>query len=471
MQSFTEVAKLCNEWLKQPPESFTEHQKHFALEFLSQLEWEDLAAIDMAKTALPCNSYLMRVDGEPVIAGHFLTPGALEPPSSVLDRGLDFCQCTRLLVNGTRKLSVPYAFISDFGRSYLYDTSSEELLLFADSPEFFARDMAAELMGTAIKEGELDEVRRSPRSAVSRSLREWRARWDSEIGKRIEQNEDESVLIIDRLLILRFLFDADIAKCSKWSLRGRFSKVVEMAFRKRGRGCGEALTGIFHDIWFQWKAEFFKPTPILDELLQDDQFTARLLQEFTLLSKTKFTIPCVLESFNYGDAMEKARVRIVPEPNELRERQIASQSPRNAEEAHVSIDVVDEGYRAIVHWFDKLVEAYDRQGLHYDAARTNHSSGAHPADLFAWSELDAKAPSGIRDKFQRAIEKGLAVYVLTPRQYRTARLILYLHLIEQYAQSRTPFTEFPLIEAAIRERPKNFDTQRGGAHQAMGFDS
>lgn len=469
MQSFEKLTKMCNGWLNLPVHEFAEHQKQFALELLAQLDWDNLAAINMAKTALPANSYLMRLEDNPLIAAHILTPGTLEPPTSVLNNSLDYCQCTRLLVNGTRKLNVPYAFITDFARSYLYDTDTEELLISADSPEFFARDMAVELIGPAIKDGELDEIRRSPRSAVARSLREWRARWDDQIAEQSGQSEEEAALTIDRLLVLRFLFDADIARSSKCNLRAQFSKVIEAAFRTSGAGCGEALLSLFQDIWLQWKAEIFRPGKATDDLLKDDALTCQLLREFTLLSKSKFTLSTVLESFNYGDAMEKARVRIVPEPDELRDVLVAGQSLQTVEDTRVYVDAVDEGYRAILHWFDELVQSYDRLGLHYDSTRTQEQSKAHPADLFAWSELDAKEPSGIRDKFQRAIEKGLVVYVTTPRQYRTARMLLYLHLIDHYAESHISFVEFPQIESSIQERPRNLNTGANPPNQEAYF--
>ena len=48
-------------------------------------------------------------------------------------------------------------------------------------------------------------------------------------------------------------------------------------------------------------------------------------------------------------------------------------------------------------------------------------------DLFAWSEMDAQRPLALGDKLTHAVERGLVVYCATPRQRRTARLLLYLH--------------------------------------------
>ena len=75
-------------------------------------------------------------------------------------------------------------------------------------------------------------------------------------------------------------------------------------------------------------------------------------------------------------------------------------------------------------------------------------------DLFEWSEIDASRPQALTDRFQFAAEKGLLVYYTTPRQFRTSRLMIYLHLISRYEQSKMRFTQFPAVESALQPRPK-----------------
>src|SRR5690606_15699538 len=147
------------------------------------------------------------------------------------------------------------------------------------------------------------------------------------------------------------------------------------------------------------------------KLFADERFGNALAREFALLSRGKFSIPVILESFNYGDAQEKMRVRIVPEHDETRDRYLATQTAASVDHLRVEVDLLEEGYRAVGHWFDKLVRTYERIGL---------ESGAAPAlppregeDLLAWSERDAGLPDAARDPYRFAIEQGLRVLYAT----------------------------------------------------------
>lgn len=467
MSSAIEITRLCEAWWERLSDSTKADHQQYAAQFLSILGWTELTPINTTSgdTALSSVSFVLRGGAQSAVAAHFMMPGSLEPPMSLVERGLDFCEGTRLLVNGTRKLNVGYAFITDLFRSYLYDAQTDELLVHADSPEGFNHELAGILSKSAIERGSLEEIRRIPRSASARQLREWCHRWCETLVNESGQPKDVAFLAIDRLLVLRFLFDHDILKRSGWRLRKRFSDVVAKAFSHEPHDCGHGLTTLFHDIWFDWKAELFRPVPALDAALEEDRITGPMLKEFALLSKTKFTIATILESFNFGEAMEKARVRLVPEPDEERAAYVAKQSMSTVDEAHIEVDVLEEGYRAIFYWFDQMVALYGRLGMEFDTRAYHGSAAQGDMDLFAWSELDANRPGALRDKFQHVVEKGLTVLYASPRQYRTARLLLYLHLISRYKATQQRFTQFPPIESVFKERPVLLDSEKKFIYQ------
>jgi hypothetical protein len=387
-------------------------------------------------------------------------PGSLEPPGLLVERGLDFCESTRLLVNSARRLNIGYVFITDFQRSYFYDVQLDELLLYADSPRIFEGCMPSVLSRAAIERGALEELRRAPRSQSARQLREWCHHWLDTVQARLPGVDQHAPVLIDRLLVLRYLFDHDILKRSGWRLRQRFSDLVAMAFGPNKQGCGKALSVLFHDIWVDWKAELFRPIPDLDAVLEDDGIVSPLLKEFALLSKSKFTIATILESFNYGEASEKARVRLVAEENEEREHYLAKQTAETVDEARIEIDVLEEGYRAIFKWFDRLVQVYEYVTATFEHERCTRVSPEEDMDLFAWSAADADRPDALKDRIQHVVEHGLCVLYVTPRQYRTARLMIYLHLISCYEQTKQRFTRFPSIESMFEKRPVLLDSEK-----------
>jgi hypothetical protein len=462
MRTESDIARLCETWWGQLAHSNKAEHQHFVQDFLALLGWQKARPVECkGKTAeLTTASYLLRAGAQTSLAAHFVVPGQLEPPAVVVERGLDFCETTRLLVNVSRSVQVDYVFITDLYRSYLYDCRTDELLLYANGPSDFDRDFSDVFSRAGIERGCLEEIRRQPRSVAARQLREWATRWAGALAAEAGTSVEEAGLIIDRLLVVRYLFDHDILRRAGWRIKKRFSDVVQMAFEGHGSGVGATLCGLFHDMWFDWKADLFAAHPGFDAALSKDALAVPLLREFALLSSTKFSIGTILESFNYGDATEKARVRMVPDHDEERETHLHKQTLETVDEVRLTVDLTEEGYRAIFYWFDRLTALYQRLETEFDHQTFRERSRSGDLDLFSWSQIDAHRPAALTDRYQHAVEKGLSLYYLTPRQYRTSRLMLYLHLIGRYEQSKQPFTQFPRIEDALQKRPVNLDSKR-----------
>ncbi len=457
-----DIKKLCESWWEKVADTTKSEQHRFAERFLALLGWEEAAPIALPGEAarLGTVSYLLRAGSHDSLAAHFVMPGALEPPSNVIERGLDFCETTRSLVDATRFLHVSYAYVTDLFRSYLYDVRAEELILYADSPAQFQQEFGDILARADIERGALEEVRRQPRSATARQLREWGHRWRRALMAESEASEEVAEQAIDRLIVLRYLIEHDILKRAGWRLQKRYQDLIRAASGARPEGCGKRIVALFHDIWFDWKADIFAHAPIIDAVLERDQIAAPLLREFSMLSRAKFTIATVLESFNYGEAAEKARVRMIPEETEERNHLLAKQTLDTIDEMQIAIDLAEEGYRSIFHWFDRLIALYEHLDRAYEARQTHAAPVPRDIDLFAWSAEDAKRPHALSDKCVHAAEKALVVYWTTPRQYRTARLLLYLHLISRYEQGKQRFPRFPQLEKALVERPRILDSDR-----------
>ena len=462
MESAVEITRLCAAWQEQLSVSTRHDQQRYAEQFLTLLGWGESRAVDVATkdASLSSVSYILRSGSEGGVIAHFTMPGSLESPGSLVERGLDFCESTRLLVNGARRLNIGYAFITDFQRSYLYDVQLDELLLHADSPQIFEGCMPSVLSRAAIERGALEELRRAPRSQSARQLQVWCHHWLDTVQARLPGVDQHAPVLIDRLLVLRYLFDHDIMKRPGWRLRQRFSDLVAMAFGPNTRGCGKALSVLFHDIWVDWKAELFQPIPDLDAVLEADGIAGPMLREFALLSKSKFTIATILESFNYGEASEKARVRLVADDNEEREHYLAKQTADMIDETRLEVDVLEEGYRAIFKWFDRLLQQYEYLSVAFDRERTTRALPEEEMDLFSWSAADADRPQALKDRIHHVVEQGLCILYANPRQYRTARLMMYLHIICCYEQTKQRFTRFPAVEAMFEKRPTLLESEK-----------
>ncbi len=461
-ESSQDITKLCESWWAKLADSNKAEQQRYAEEMLKLLGWPAPEPFELDAPSLHGThvSYLLRLETQPTLMACFVMPGALEPPSALAERGLDFCETTRRVVDATRAAKTPYVLITDLNRSYLYDVRNDELLLYADTPSDFDEELT-EIVGRAgFEQNAMSDVRRPPRSYAARQLREWRQYWRRQLcAESPLLHEDTAALVVDRLILTGILFDREVLGRPYQGLKKRFDSLMVQVFDREITGCGKELNALFDRFWRNSKAEIFAPTAPLQEILERDRITIPLLREFALLSRSKFGIATILESFNYGEPPEKARVRMVPEVNKEREHYLATRTLNTIDESQIALDIQDEGYRTIFYWFDKVVSLYERLGVEFDA-QERQQPVQEDLDLFAWAELDSSRPKALTDKYAHAASHGLTIYYASPRQLRTARLMLYLHLINSYQRDKLRFADFPNLDNTFKPRPRVLDSDR-----------
>ena len=448
--SASEIAKICESWWGRLADSSKVEQRAYVMKLLALLDW-DLPIPFSPKPAaerLNALTYLLRADGQTTIAAYFLMPGALDAPSNVMEKGLDYCHTTKALMQESRSPNINYVLISDLYRTYFYDAHTDELLLHADDPASFNRQVAEYLKHGRVARGALEEIRREPRSTVARRLREWRERWKRALGEYHHVPENALDVLMDRLMVIRVLFQHDILRRTRCRLEERFMELSAegvMGNTRARRECGGKLVRLFHDMWLDWRTDIFAPLPALDGLLEDNDLVAPLLSECMLLSRAKFSIATILESFNCGDPTEKMRVRMVPDDNEDRDFYLSKQTLETIDETRIEIDIHEEGYRAIFHWLDKLIDLYDRISLDFEAKAHRETLQHNVVDLFAWSALDSKRPDACADRIGHACAQGLRIRCNNERQLRIARLLLTLHLVYLCHSRQHPLDYLPAI--------------------------
>ena len=460
--SSLEITRLCEAWRDRIADASRIDQGRYAEELLRLLGWDQPLPFSPKEgaEALSAAPYLLRAAGQTSVGAYFVMPGTLEPPSALAGRGLDYCVATRVLTDEARSLNVNYVLITDLYRSYLYEVPSDELLLFADDPKTFNAIFTPVLKKSEMERGALEEVRRPPRSEVARKLRDWSQRWIETIAAYGQISEDCASLAVDRLLVIRHLFDRDILRRTKGRLQQRFMDLTDRAWEHRSEGTGRQLVKLFHDMWLDWRIDLFEATLEIDQVLEMDNIAVPLLKECSLLSNAKFNFATILESFNDGDPAEKMRVRLVPDTNEEREAYLNRQNLDTVDEARLEIDLLEDGYRAIFHWFDKVVALYERLAIDFELKSDRENPEPEEMDLFAWSERNAHRPEACTGHMAYACERGFGIYYNSPRQYRIARLMLTLHLISRYHETRQAIDTFPSLRNVLVQRPKVLSADR-----------
>ncbi len=130
------------------------------------------------------------------------------------------------------------------------------------------------------------------------------------------------------------------------------------------------------------------------------------------------------------------------------------------ESSFIELDVADEGYRTITHWFDELIRTFERLHIEYETVGKKAQQPSDDMDLFGWSERDSLVPLSFTDTINHAAEHCVTIFCSSPRQFRTARLIMHLHLIDKFAQSSARFHGFPNLGTAFKRRPNVLEADR-----------
>ena len=457
-----DIQRLCESWWRELANVARDEYRQFAVQFLGLHGWHKPSLVKTRGTSqkTAALSFLVHDSGPAPFAAHFVPRGVIDPPKTLIDDGLDFCPATRALASDSQALGVQYAFITDLFKSYLYDVQTEELLLHANTPEDYVTEFGELLTEGAVSNGSLEEVRRQPRSFAARQLREWMQRWCDTLTMNWGVPEDTILLFMDRLIVLRYVLEHGMIDLPGWCEAKPLADILNRMARGASIGCGAEVIALFHHVARTWDATLFDRDESLEALFGQDEVAGPLLQEFGMLSKGKFDTAIVLEQFNYGDATEKARVRMIPEEDPERSTVLGRQRPGTIDKMNLELDVAEEGYRSLLHWFDRITDVYNRIDSEQQEASSVPLQVEEDAELFGWSD-DEPSPGQTPDNpFRRVMSQGLAVYCASDRQFRTARLLLYLHIIEQYKRTRTPFARFPDVERALRPRPVVLEADR-----------
>lgn len=445
MDEAKELERLCEDWWKGSSKDEERDLRESVSKYFGFLGWDSPKTFESA--FLDVSGFVEAPDGVSLVM-YFTDAGVLRPPADVIGLGLDFCDATRWRVEEAKEHHFDYALITDLYRSYLYDVETDELLLSSDTPAIFLITIYDEITRECVYEGSLGEIRRNPKSTRAMQLRDWRARWSTIIEQQAGASEEVAAALMDRLFVLRFLAERELDRKGGSGLHNRIRALGDQARGPSPGGSGKQLERLFNGLFSARRMALYAPVPELKAVLENDKVIAPMLGEFALISKAKFAITAILESFNFGEAAEKARVRLVPGGDGRRDDLIESQALDTVDEFELEIDVLEEGYRAIGFWMEKMMALYHRLAREAEEARVPEVGPGGPM------------PRAIRDPHRHCVESGLRIFYNSPRQFRTARLMLYLYTIKAYSDSDEAFAHFPKVEAAFVERPVLLDSEK-----------
>ncbi len=452
--------QIPESWWKWAQASQGMDRYRYIEDFFHRLGWKSYIPIPETETIKNTSTlpFLLTSENGKGLYIVFVPDYLFSLPSQIKNKNLDFCPLSRLLLQEFSEEHSKFVLITDFKKFHLYSIPDQALVMWADYPAQFQMEIAPLILEPSIDQNSLEEIPRIPKSTFARELRDWNISWVKKLQQNFNLPEEKTNTIIDRFLILHHVFSHRIFWKTQEFLEERFLDLMDMSITQDSlEGIGENLIALFHDMWFDWRIDCFQIDTEIDRILSQDEVSAELLYEYPLLSPNKFEIPVLLESFNYGDALERMRVRMIPEPIPEREVYLHSQTKETIDQAQIEVDISEEGYRAILFWFDRLIKCYE---MLEEKEMANLPPTETINDLWEWGQIHNTIPSTFRNKIQQACQHGFRICYQSARQLRIARLLLTIHLIQLYSESKHPLSKFPSMEQMFVKKPEPIPSER-----------
>ena len=157
---------------------------------------------------------------------------------------------------------------------------------------------------------------------MSRQLREWRLFWVKQFVARTQCTASSAHLLIDRIFVVRYILAHKVFRRTRGHFQKRFSDLTRGCWSGQADRAGEQLSGIFHDMWFDWRIDLFEPDTDLERALGMHELVARLLAPMVALA--------VADPADVGIQSRLQSLTRQPQPHQAERPDLALERPRAA---------------------------------------------------------------------------------------------------------------------------------------------
>lgn len=400
------------------------------------------------------NEWSIRHDTHDTGVGTYLTvyTGNTSPLSFGVVRGIDL---DPLFVTGGRKADMPvpllimkeaglpaparHVAVTDGERTVLIDTSTECPVFLADTADRFDVVIRPVLARESVLDGSLRELPRKSFIMLARELRAWRVEWQTELAADPGIPQPAARAFLDRLMIVRAMIDSLVLDTESDRKLYEIQTAAVRELLASHRSGPDEWCRYLSTLNAEYGLDTLGLSESIDRLFEVGASGPDLCRNLLQQSRTKFTLPVVLESFNYGDPAEKCLVRMIPEFNDDIEFHLGGRIPDTMADTRISANLDELGYRGVLSLFDTLLKLYSEMNGTSDLRN-------RPDDR---SDNGNGHKNVVTDAPRYIMNNCLEVNVNSEQQHRVVALLLHLHLLHYHSRSRHPFNGFPCISACL----------------------
>lgn len=413
--------------------------------------------VDLAES-LGWNSseWSMRNDTHDAGIGTYLT--VYDGNKAPLSFGVVSCSdLDPLFVNGGRRADMPipllimkeagippparHIVLTDGDRTVLIDTSAEEPVLIAETLDRFDAVIKPLLRRENVLNGSLRELRRKSFIMLARELRAWLVEWQRTLTAEVGLPHADVCALLDRLIILRAMMDFQTLDTISNRKLYKMQKAAVQGFLSYHRSGPVKWCRYLSILSAEYGLDILGLSESIDRLFAPGAPGPDLCRSLMQLSRTKFTLPVVLESFNYGDPTEKSLVRMTPKFNDEIEFHLSGQTPETMAEINLEANLGELGYRGVLNLFDRLLKLHDEMKEISDM-RKGPENGNGNGNGNGQNHTFSDAPRFV-------MSHSFEVHVNSEHQRRVVTLLLHLHILHHHNRAKSPLSGFPPIAERI----------------------
>lgn len=347
-----------------------------------------------------------------------------------------------------------YCVLTDIKSTYLYNIKSEEVLLYTSSLDDFELKFLPTLKREFIESGNIEKFPTKTPDLWGKELKFWMLMWHSKFSEYYPLPKSTLYLFFLRLIVISLIskgFDEDN--------KGFFEVLYERGKRLNGNSDENEipdyakLSQVFQNFLNEYSVVVCQFDQELDRLflrtVNIESVLKDLIENFLLLSCSKFTIPALISAF---DSEESAQDYVFAEFNKVKPSQIKFIPTADDYHPYYHISVEKDGYIEIVNAFDEAMINYELHNSWVQRELTLNRRMSVQLDIFVNNVVSMDERGLITDFIKKFIESNCYIDVKNDNESYTSILILYIKMIEWYQNHKDSVRKFPDVYKVFQKK-------------------
>jgi len=347
-----------------------------------------------------------------------------------------------------------YGVFTDTKITYLYNLKNEEVLLYTNSLDDFELKFLPGMKRKFIESGNIEKFPVRTPDLWGKELKFWMLQWHNKFSEYYKIPKPTLNLFFLRLFVITLLSKA-FSNEKKSIFEFGYEKIRSSNAKSENIEIADyaKLPEIFQSFLNEYSIVICRYDQELDRLflrtVNIEKVLRKLIEDFLLLSCSKFTIPALISAF---DCEESAQDYVFAEFNKVKPSRIKFIPTTDDYHPFYHISIEQDGYIEIVNAFDEAMINYE---LHNSWVERESALNRHMSvqlDIFVNNVVSMDEKGIITDFVKKFVESNCYIDVQNDNESYTSMLVLYIKMIEWYQNHKDYVRKFPDVYKVFQKK-------------------